>query len=97
MAQAQNRMLPKHARTGVTHHRSDLFAPGGLITVDRAFDTNGLLQPKTAAVEPHGGIIQQLLALRTKGWPGRVMIPAINGDHRRNGLPFPDQTLQLAL
>ena len=93
MAQAQQRMPPEHARTGITHHRSDLLAPGGLIAMHRTLDANGLRQPKPAALQPHGGIIQQTLALGAKRCAGAVMVPAITAHHGRNRLPFPGQTL----
>lgn len=93
MAQAQNRVLPQHTRACIAHYCPDLFPPRALIAMNRAFDTNRFRQPKTAALQPDTRIIQQPLALRTKRQPGCVMVPAITGDHRRDGLPFPGETL----
>ena len=93
MAQAQNRMLPQHARTSITHHRSDLFAPEALIAVDRALGTHGLLCPKPATLQPKDGIIQKLPALRAKGRVGMVMAFAVATDHRLNCLAFPEKAL----
>jgi hypothetical protein len=93
MAQAQNRMLPQHARTGVTHHRSDLFAPNALIAMDRTFGTDGLLHSKSAALQPEGSIIQKLPALRAQSRAGMVMALAVTADHSGNGLAFPGKTL----
>ena len=92
MSQAQNRMLPQHARTGVTHHRSDLFAPDVLIAMDRTLGTDGLLRPKPAALEPDGSIIQKLPALRAKGGVDMVMALAVTADHGGNCLAFPGKT-----
>jgi hypothetical protein len=92
MAQAQNRMLPQHARTGVTHHRSDLFALETLITMDWTLGAGGLVRPKPTALQPDGSIIQKLPALRTKGRVGMVMAFAVIANHRCKRLPFPDKT-----
>jgi hypothetical protein len=89
MAQAQNRVPPEHARTGITHHRSDVFAPSALIAMDWTFGTDGFLEPKPAALQPDGSIIQQPLALRAKRRPGGVMVVTVTTYHRRNRLPFP--------
>jgi hypothetical protein len=86
-------MPPQHARAGITHHGFDLFTPGRLIAMDRAFGADGFLDPKPAALQPDGGIIQKFPALRAKRRPGRVMVPAITLDHRHERLPFPGQSL----
>ena len=93
MAQAQNRMLPQHARTGVTHHGSDLLAPDALIAMDRALGTDGLVRPKPAVLQPEGGIVQKLPALQAKGRVGIVMAFAVTADHGGNCFPFPGKTL----
>jgi hypothetical protein len=93
MAQTQNRVPPQHARPGITHHRFDLFAPGALITMDRAFHADGLLHPKPAALQPDGSIIQKPLAFRAKGGLGIVMALAVTTDHRCNRLPLPGKPL----
>lgn len=86
-------MPPQHARAGVTHHRFDLLAPGRLIAMDRALDADGLLHPKLASLQPDGGIIQKLPALRAKSGLGIVMALAVTVNHRRNRLPFPGKPL----
>jgi hypothetical protein len=93
MAQAKDRMPPHHARAGIPHHGPHLFASGGLVAMDRAFGADRLLQPKAAPIEPDGGIIQQPLTLGTQRRVGGVLAPAVTGDHRRDGLPFPGQAL----
>jgi hypothetical protein len=89
MASTKNRMLTQHARTGVAHHRFDLFTPDALIAMDRALGTDGLVRPKPAAFEPDGSIIQKLPALRAKGRVGMVMPFAVTADHGGNGPAFP--------
>ena len=88
MAQAQDRMPPYHARAGIAHYRSNLFPPGPLIAMNRACGTDRFLEAETTARQSDRSIIQQPLALGAKLFPGRVMVPAIAGDHRGDGLPF---------
>ena len=57
MAKAQNRMLPKHARTGVAHDNAGLLAAVLLITMDRAIGTGRFLLTKAAPFQPHAGIV----------------------------------------
>jgi hypothetical protein len=89
MAQTQNRVLPQHARTGVTHHRFDLFTPDALIAMDRALGTDGFVRTKPAALEPDGSIIEKLPALRAKGRVNMVMAFTVTADHGGNCLAFP--------
>jgi hypothetical protein len=93
MAQTQNRVLPQHTRTGVTHHDFDLFTPDALIAMDRTLGTDGLVHPKPAALEPDGSVFQKLPALRAKGRVDMVMAFAITADHGGNCFPFPGKTL----
>lgn len=58
MAQAQEGMQPKHARTRVAHDDFNLLAPGFLVTVDRAFCTSGFGGAKTAVLQAGRGIFQ---------------------------------------
>jgi hypothetical protein len=83
MAQAQDRMPPQHARAGITHHRSDLLAPGTLIAVNRTLGAKGFSGPKPAALQPGGGIIQQPLTLRAKRRPGSMMDVAVTANAMR--------------
>jgi hypothetical protein len=89
--ETQNRVPPEQARTGITHDRPHLLAPVALITMHRAVGAGGLAGSKPATVQPHGGIIQKALALRTKRGAGAMKVPAIAPDHRRQGFPFPRQ------
>lgn len=93
MAQTQNRVLPQHTRTGVTHHGFDLFTPNALIAMNRTLRTDGLVGPKPAALEPDGSIIEKLPALRAKGRVNMVMAFAVTADHRGNGPAFPGKPL----
>ena len=93
MAQTQNRVLPQHTRTGVTHHGFDLFTPDALIAMDRALGTDGFVRPKPAALEPDGSIIEKLPALRAKGGVNMVMAFAVTADHGGNGPAFPGKPL----
>ena len=86
-------MLTQHARTSVPHDRSDLFAPEVLIAMDGTLGTDGLLCAESAALEPEGGIIQKLPALRAKAGTDLVVAPAVTADHCGHGLEFPGETL----
>jgi hypothetical protein len=91
MAQAENGMVPEHARAGIAHDGADLFAAGRLVAVDGTLDTDGLLRAKTASFQPQGRIIQQGLAFGAKGGPGGVMVAAVAANHGGNGLPLAGQ------
>ena len=93
VAQAEDWMLPEHARAGVTHDYSDLLPPGGLIAMHGTFDTNRLFRAEVAALQPDAGIILQASALGAKRCPRGVMATAVTANHRRNRLPFPGKTL----
>jgi hypothetical protein len=93
MAKTKNRVLPQHARTGVTHHCSDLFAPNALIAMDRTLGTHGLVRTKPAALEADGSIIQKLPALRAKGRVNMVMAFAIAANHGGNCSAFAGKAL----
>ena len=91
MAHAQERMLPKHSRTGVAHHLLDLIAAGALIAVDGAAGASGLLRSEAASLQPLTGIVGKLLALWAKV---RAMIStAINFNHRHHGFQFPREAV----
>ena len=59
VTQAQNRVTPQHAGTGMAHDRFHLVAPVTLITMHRTTGAGRLLRPKPATIQSHGGIIQQ--------------------------------------
>src|SRR5579871_6592517 len=65
VAEAENRMLPKHARTGVTHDGLDFVAAAALTTMDRAVRASGFLRAEAAAFEALLSVILKFLALRT--------------------------------
>ncbi len=58
MSQAQNRVLPDHPRTGITHDHFHLLTPCGHVAVDRAIGTGRLFGAKAAALQPDGRVIQ---------------------------------------
>jgi len=86
-------MPPEHARAGIAHHRLDLRAPFGLVAMDRALGTDGFLRSESTPLQPDGGVIQQVPALRAKSTVGMMMALAVTANHRRQGLPFPGQPL----
>jgi len=93
MAEAQNGVAPEHAGTGITHNRSNLLAPDALIAMDGAPGADGFVRPKPAAIQPNGGIIQELPALRAKGGADMVMGLTVTADHGGHGLVFTGETL----
>lgn len=94
MPQAENWMFPQHSRAGVTHDGADLFPAVFLIAMHRALGASRLFRSKTAAVQPHTGIIEQSPAFRTQ--PALVMILTIDADHRLDGPPLTLKTFALA-
>ena len=81
-------MLPEHARSGVTHHDPDLLASRALITMDRALGAGRFFRAEPAAFQSRPGVIQKLPAFRAQPGRRRVMIPAVDFDHRLQRLPF---------
>ena len=91
MVQAEYRMPPQHPGAGIAHHRPDLLAPKSLIAMHRAFRADGLVRPEPASLQPLRGIVAQLHASGARRPLRSVVIPAVAGDHCRNGLGFSGQ------
>ena len=87
-------MFPQHSWAGVTHDRADLFPAIFLIAMHRALRASRLFRSKTAAVQPHAGIIEQSPAFPAQ--PALVMILTIDADHRLDGAPLALKTFALA-
>jgi hypothetical protein len=91
MANGQDRVLPEHTRSGISHHALDLFTPRRLVAVDRAIGAGGFQFSEPAAFQADGGVIQKRLAFGTKSVDGSVVIPAIALDHRGQGPALPGE------
>jgi hypothetical protein len=91
MAHGQDRMLPKHARSGISHHALNLLTPGRLVAVDRAIRAGRFHFSEPATFQADGCIIQQRLALGTQSVGRGVVVSAIALDHRGQGPPFPGE------
>jgi len=89
--QAQERMLPEHARTGITHDDSGLLTALALIAVHGTVGAGWLGLAEAAALEPQVGVVQKLLAFGTQPARRLMMVAAVNADHRRHGFPLPRQ------
>jgi len=92
VTQAHQRMFPHHARSGVTHHDTDLFAAVALVAMHRTICARRFFLAETAALQPHAGVIQKLPTLRAQTFSRMMMVTAINPHHRRHCFPFPRQT-----
>ncbi len=93
MPETQDGVQPQHPRPGIPHDLSHLLTALTLIAVDGAIGAGRFVGAKPAAVEPHGGVIQEVLAFEAKGGCGAMLVPAITTDHRGHGLPFARQSL----
>jgi hypothetical protein len=93
MAEALERVFPKHARAGVAHHRPDLFPARALVAMDRASGASRFFLAKPAAFQPERGVIQQPVAVGAQRDAGFMMIAAINSDHGLQRSPFADEPL----
>ncbi len=89
MAEAEDRVIPKHTRAGETHHGFHLLAASALVTVNGAVGTSGFFCTKPTAFEPEAGVVAQLPAFGAKG--GAVHVSAVEVEHRFDGFPFPGQ------
>src|SRR5437588_5051379 len=83
-------MFPQHSWPGEPHDRPDLFTPGWLVAVHRAFGTGRLFCPEAAALESHPCVGKKTLALRTNLL--LMLVPAIDPHHGSEGVEFPAQT-----
>lgn len=82
-----NGMVKHHPRSGPSHDLPHLFPHLGLVAMDRAFFTGGFVIGKSAMIQPHPGIAQQLGAIGTKAGT-LVTMTAIESDHQLYGLFF---------
>lgn len=81
-------MAPQHARAGVTHDRFHLIAPEFLVTVDWTRRAGWFLRSKTAAIQAHGRVILELLAIDAKRVAAGMLATTVNADHQSHGAPF---------
>ena len=82
-------MAIKHARAGVTHHGTHLFAFVGLVTVDRAVGARRLFFLEGAFIEASVSVICKLAACRAELVLGFVVVAAIDANHHIDGSAFP--------
>ena len=90
--QAHQRMLPQHARPGVTHDDAHLLAAFALVAMHWTLGARWLFQAKPTAFQPHIGIVQKLLTSCTQTASRVMLVTAINPNHGRHGLPFACQS-----
>ncbi len=93
MAETEDGVMPKHARTRHAHDESDLLAPFGLVTMDRALGAGGLLGPEATAFKAQGGVFQEAAAIRAKSFAVVVLSAAVELDHGGHGAPLAPEPL----
>ena len=93
MINGEQGMPHRHARTRVTHGLFDALPHPGLVAMHPAFGARGLGFLKRATLELLASIFQELAAFGAKLPRAGVMAPpAINQNHRRDGLGFTPKT-----
>ena len=94
MQDGQAGVVKEHARSGKAHHLADLFAPVGLVAMDGALGTGGLVCPIGTALDAAVGISRQIQAIEAQaGVVGLVMSVAVERDHLADGLLRTVQTV----
>jgi hypothetical protein len=93
VAQAQEGVMPEHARAGILHNRLNLVTPFALVAVDGAAGAGGFFDAKPAAFKAQGGVVQELLAVGAKAGGTPVLSSAIATHHGSDRLPLSRQPL----
>lgn len=79
--------MNRHPRAGVTHDRARLFALLGLVAVDRAVGTGGLVFAKSATFDANFRILEKCPALGTQSrFAAAVKSRAVQPGHRPKGI-----------
>jgi hypothetical protein len=61
--------------------------------MDRAIRASRLFRAEPAAIQPHVGVVQKLLAFHTNSVHRSMMIPAMDANHHFHRFPFAVQPL----
>jgi len=86
--QGEHGVGEKQAPPAVEHHRANLLAPVGRVTVDRTFAAGGLVLLEGAMAQPFQGIGEQLATRIALFGHAAVVVPAISADHEFHGSGF---------
>ncbi len=89
MKQRQNRMLVKHAGTGVPHHDPDLLPHNGPVTMHRALGARRFILLERTFVEALPVIIEKLSALKAKLVLLSMLAMTIDAYHSLNSIVLP--------
>lgn len=88
MSDCQNRMVPEHPWSGITHNFFDLGAHRWLVAVDRALTASRFVLLITTSGQSIAGIGGKGATFGTQPFLAVMMRSAVECDHGLNGLPL---------